>query len=323
MNYNYSNERNNWNRSGRPPQQFKGQVNQVQQQQNQQNSQTTLATTRVHQQLLENQRVNLNSNTNSSSPPIQLQPQLICTPTTHKRGLDESTSGVRQKYKKNTQHNQDINNNMNTSVINVTTTLPQALREQQITQSQHVQSISFQQLKRAVSSNLPCFLIEFDPSVDRKEIPFDITAANLLEQYFSFMNYNITFSLVGHTGNKLKVGVNNKENYAHLMSANIWPDKVENVGITVIKPSYILDTVGIVVRFLDQQYDDEFVKSEIERNFQSTENIRNINYAFQRRNNDYRFNVKVLREYNSALQRGRISIGNNLCSITPFKVEIE
>ncbi|CAF1548458.1 unnamed protein product [Didymodactylos carnosus] len=154
---------------------------------------------------------------------------------------------------------------------------------------------------------------------DRKEIPSDITAASLLEQYFSSMNYNITFSLVGLAGYKLKVGVNNKENYANLMSANMWPDKVGNVGIPVIKPSYIPDAFGIVVRFADEQYDDEFVKSEIERNFQSAENIRKINYAFQRRNNDYRFNVKDLREYNSALQRGRFSIGNNLCSITPFK----
>ncbi|CAF1594540.1 unnamed protein product, partial [Didymodactylos carnosus] len=155
----------------------------------------------------------------------------------------------------------------------------------------------------------------------RKEIPSDITAANLLEQYFSSMNYNITFSLVGLAGYKLKVGVNNKENYANLMSANMWPDKVGNVGIPVIKPSYIPDAFGIVVRFADEQYDDEFVKSEIERNFQSAENIRKINSAFQRRNNDYRFNVKDLREYNSALQRGRFSIGNNLCSITPFKTE--
>ncbi|CAF1473097.1 unnamed protein product, partial [Didymodactylos carnosus] len=151
----------------------------------------------VHQQLFESQRVNLNSNTNSSSPPVQLQPQLISTPTTHKRGLDESTSGV----------------------INATTTLSQALRQQQITQSQYVQPISFQQLKRAVS-----------------------------------------------------MGLNNKENYADLMSANIWPDKVGNVGITVIKLSYIPDAFSIVVRFVDQQYHDEFVKSEIERNFQSAEN---------------------------------------------------
>ncbi|CAF0970197.1 unnamed protein product [Didymodactylos carnosus] len=90
---------------------------------------------------------------------------------------------------------------MNASVINATTTLPQAQRQQQITPSQYVQPISFQQLTRAMSSNLPCFLIEFDPSVDRKEISSDITAANLLEQYFSSMNYDITFSLVGHTGN--------------------------------------------------------------------------------------------------------------------------
>ena len=156
--------------------------------------------------------------------------------------------------------------------------------------------------------------------MQRKDYPSDVTAARLLQEHFSSLGHSIVFSLVGHAGARLKLGVNNKEDYAKLTSLDIWPDKITNVGIKVIKPSYIPDAFSIVVRYVDLQYDDEFVKNEIEQNFGSTENIRKIRYAFERRTNDYRFNVKDLLEYNSALQRGRISIGNSFCSITHFRV---
>ncbi|CAF4597061.1 unnamed protein product, partial [Rotaria sp. Silwood2] len=63
---------------------------------------------------------------------------------------------------------------------------------------------------------------------------------------------------------------------------------------------------------------DEYVKEEIERNLQSAENVRRIQYHFQRRTNDFRFIVTDLREYNSTLKLGRISIRNTFCAITPF-----
>ncbi|CAF1536291.1 unnamed protein product, partial [Adineta steineri] len=57
---------------------------------------------------------------------------------------------------------------------------------------------------------------------------------------------------------------------------------------------------------------------EIKRNLQSAENIRHIQYRFQRRTTDFRFVIKDLDEYNSTLKLGRISIGNTFCTITPF-----
>ncbi|CAF3287306.1 unnamed protein product, partial [Rotaria sp. Silwood2] len=71
-------------------------------------------------------------------------------------------------------------------------------------------------------------------------------------------------------------------------------------------------------RYVPLQYNEEYVKEEIERNLQSVENVRRIQYHFQRRTNDFRFVVKDLREYNSTIKLGRISIGNTLCTITPF-----
>ncbi|CAF0995733.1 unnamed protein product [Didymodactylos carnosus] len=281
----------------------------------------------VHQQLLENQQTQASINSASSSLALQQRPQQTSTPSS-KRVLDNSSSGGRQQNKR-VFHNRVLpsNNGMNTSLSNgypseqpAQLQRPQPQPQQQTTQEQNSRRIPFDQLKRAVSSNLPRFFIEYDDSTPHEDLPSDTMAANLLEQHFVQNGYNISFSFVAHIGNKLKVGVNNKENYAQLISADVWPDKIGNVNIKVVKPSYVPDAFAIVVRFVDCQYDEETVKTEILRNFHSAENIRKINYAFERRANDFRFNVKDLREYNSALHRGRISIGNSLCIITPFKV---
>jgi hypothetical protein len=86
----------------------------------------------------------------------------------------------------------------------------------------------------------------------------------------------------------------------------------------VIKSKFIPDSFALVARYVPLQYNDEYVKEEIERNLQSAENIKRIQYRFERKSNDFRFIVKDLREYNSTLKLGRISIGNSLCIITPF-----
>ncbi|CAF1145313.1 unnamed protein product [Rotaria magnacalcarata] len=168
-------------------------------------------------------------------------------------------------------------------------------RQQASVQQQH--RISFEQLKRAVSSNLPCFFIEYEQAENSKNRPSDISAARVIEGYFKQQGISISFSLVGHAGNKLKLGVNNEELYATLINTDKWPSQINNINIT---------------------YDDEGVKEEIKRNLQSVENIRHIQYRFQRRTNDFRFVIKDLDEYNSTLKLDRISLGNTFCTVTPF-----
>ncbi|CAF2827771.1 unnamed protein product [Rotaria sp. Silwood2] len=183
-------------------------------------------------------------------------------------------------------------------------------------QQQH--QLPFEQLKRAVSSNLPCFFTECEQAENPKNRPSDISAARVIEDYFKQQGISISFSLVGHAGNKLKLGVNNKESYATLITTDKWPSQVNNINITVIKPKFTPDSFALVVRYLPLQYDDDYVKEEIKRNLQSVENMRRIQYRFQRRTNDFRFIVKDLHEYNSTLKLGRISTGNTFCTITPF-----
>ncbi|CAF4752367.1 unnamed protein product, partial [Rotaria sp. Silwood2] len=142
--------------------------------------------------------------------------------------------------------------------------------------------------------------------------------ASIIEKHFKQQGISITFSLVGHAGNKLKLGVNSEESYATLISTDKWPSQINNINITVIKPKFILDSFALVVRYVPLQYNDEYVKEEMKRNLQSAENVRRIQYHFQRRTNDFPFIVKDLREYNSTLKLGRISIRNTFCAITPF-----
>ncbi|CAF3357989.1 unnamed protein product [Rotaria socialis] len=183
-------------------------------------------------------------------------------------------------------------------------------------QQQH--RIHFEQLKRAVSSNLPCLFIEYEQAENLKNRPSDISAARVIEGYFKQQGIAISFSLVGDADNKLKLGVSNKEAYATLINTDKWSSQVNNINITVSEPKFTPDSFVLVVRYVPLQYHDEFAKEEIKRNLQSVENIRQIQYRFQRRTNDFCFVIKDPDEYNSTLKLGRISIGNTFCTITPF-----
>lgn len=86
----------------------------------------------------------------------------------------------------------------------------------------------------------------------------------------------------------------------------------------MIKPKFTPYSFVLVVRYVLTQYNDEYVKEEIERNLQSAENVRRIQHRFQRKTHGYRSIVKDLREYHFTFKLGRVSIGNTFCTVTPF-----
>ena len=261
----------------------------------------------------------------TQSPAIQHPniPIESSTPLMSKRNLDSSGNDSAPTSKQQrTQSNgkQKITNQTDSLTIRQsaqTSNIVPERTQQQTTECQQ-RRLPFEQLKRAVASNLPCFLIEYESSIDQKSRPSDVLAANQIEEHFKQEGINISFSLVGHVGDKLKLGVNSKEAYATLISTEKWPAQINEINITVIKPKFIPDPFALVVRYVPLQYNDEFVKEEIERNLKSAENVRRIQYRFERRTNDFRFVVKDLQEYNSTLKLGRISVGNSFCIITAF-----
>ena len=119
-------------------------------------------------------------------------------------------------------------------------------------------------------------------------------------------------------GKKLKLGVNNKEDYAILVATDKWPTKVNGIDIIVRKPKFSPDSFALVVRYVPRELDESFVASEIQRTIASADRLKRIHYAYQRKINDFRFDVKDYQEYNAALQLGRIAIGHSWLSITQF-----
>jgi hypothetical protein len=132
------------------------------------------------------------------------------TPQTPKRNLETSDSDGTHIAKQ-----QRIFSNGKEKRAGTTPTVPtltdpaHSMSQRTTTQQQH--RIPFEQLRRAVSSNLPCFLIEYDPVVSARERPSDVAAASAIEEAFRQQGAKTVFSLVGHAGSKLKLGVNNKD----------------------------------------------------------------------------------------------------------------
>ena len=119
-------------------------------------------------------------------------------------------------------------------------------------------------------------------------------------------------------GKKLKLDVNNKEDYAILVATDKWPTKVNGIDIIVQKPKFSADSFALVVRYVPRELDESFVANEIQRTIASADRIKRVHYAYQRKTNDFRFDVKDYQEYNAALQLGRIAIGHSWLSITQF-----
>ena len=185
------------------------------------------------------------------------------------------------------------------------------------TAKQH--KISFDQIKRAVSSNLPCFYISFNPTVADQKVPSAFKAADQVFEHLKKQNVRINrFTFVGWAGSKLKLGVNDKEDYFNLISTEEWPTSIMNIPITIKKPKFIPDCFALVIRHIPRGMDYEYVKEEISRSIASVVNLKRIQYSYNRKTDDYRFHVKDLQEYNRALSIRRISIGNVMLPITRF-----
>ncbi|CAF1525161.1 unnamed protein product [Rotaria magnacalcarata] len=264
------------------------------------------------------------------------QQQQIVQPvnSTPKRGhpLDESGSSInngrgRRKYPRkgidSSAHKQSqyVQQEINLQPQQPSSSTSSGERQHQVINqaSTNRKRISFNQLKHAVSSNLPCFFIEFTSEADRHSIPTALQASDLILKELQSKGVLIKkFTLVGWSGKKLKLGVNNKEDYATLVGSDKWPTKINGIDIVVAKPKYVPDSFALVVRYVPRELEENFVSNEIQRTIASADRIKRIHYSYQRRTDDYRFDVKDYSEYNAVLQLGRIAIGHSWLSITKF-----
>ncbi|CAF1475916.1 unnamed protein product, partial [Didymodactylos carnosus] len=198
---------------------------------------------------------------------------------------------------------------------------PKATLNRQYLSNNNQYSVPFSHLKRAVTNNLPCFIIQFDSHISPSEFPSSVIASDLIHENLIQNGVRINpFSVAVLTGKyELKLGVNNKEDYSILILTDKWPTHVSNKRITVVKPKFVPECFTLVIRYVPITFNLEQVNEEIKRSIKSADHFKEIIYSYERSTRDYRFIVADLREYNVALQLGRIAVGNRLLPITTYK----
>ncbi|CAF3259672.1 unnamed protein product [Rotaria sp. Silwood2] len=224
--------------------------------------------------------------------------------------------GINSNDQRNTDNGQQINTYQQPQPLMSQLALKEGQQQQKITEdSSKKKQVPFEQLKHAVSSNLPCFLVEFNSDANHNNIPSALHASDFIFKELKSNGISIDrFSLVGWAGKRLKLGVNNKVDYATLMETDKWSTEINGINIVVVKPKYTPDSFALVVRYIPRDLEDNFVANEIKRTIASADRIKRIHYAYQRKTDDYRFDVKNYSEYNAALQLGRIAIGHSWLS---------
>ncbi|CAF4083089.1 unnamed protein product [Rotaria magnacalcarata] len=173
----------------------------------------------------------------SEYPEAALSQQQIVQPvnSTPKRGhpLDESGSSInngrgRRKYplkgidNNANKQSQYVQQEINLQPQQPSTSMSSGERQQQVINqaSTNRKRISFNQLKHA-----------------RHSIPTALHASDLILKELQSKGVLINkFALVGWSGKKLKLGVNNKEDYATLVGSDKWPTKINGIDIVVVKP---------------------------------------------------------------------------------------
>ncbi|CAF2698630.1 unnamed protein product [Rotaria sp. Silwood2] len=181
-------------------------------------------------------------------------------------------------------------------------------------------SIPIDQLRRAVGNNLPCFFIEFDKNVAPRDLPSAIIACDLIQEHFIKNKIIINgFSVAVFIGHRLKLGVNNMEDYSKLVLSDKWPTLINGKKNPIIKPKFVPECFTLVLRYIPKSFSTQIVSEEIKRSISSADNIKQIIYSYNRTTNDFRFTVSDLTEYEGALKLGRISIGNRLHPVTVYQ----
>ncbi|CAF3687307.1 unnamed protein product [Rotaria socialis] len=180
-------------------------------------------------------------------------------------------------------------------------------------------ALPFEQLKRAVGHNLPCFLIDFDSNIAFRQLPSAIIACDMIQEHFIKNKISINdFSVASFIGHRLKLGVNNMEDYSKLIRTEKWPSTINGKKVSIVKPKFVPECFTLVVRYVPRQVSIDLVTEEIKRSISSADNFKQIMYSFNRPTNDYRFTVADLTEFEGAFKFGRLCIANRFHPITQY-----
>ena len=174
-------------------------------------------------------------------------------------------------------------------------------------------------LNRAVNDSLPYFIIEFDKTVAAHDLPSKQTALNLIQDHFHKKNIKIQgFSDASFKGHRLRVGVDNLEDYSKLIKTDKWPTTINKIKIQLITPTFVPGAFAVVVKHIPQDISIKTVADEINHLINSADNFRRITDLYNSGIKHIRFTVSDLEEYKYLLQLGRLSIGTEFCKVTKY-----
>ncbi|CAF1918969.1 unnamed protein product [Rotaria magnacalcarata] len=108
----------------------------------------------------------------------------------------------------------------------------------------------------------------------------------------------------------------NKQSQYVQQEINLQPQQPSTSMSSGERQQQVPDSFALVVRYVPRELEENFVSNEIQRTIASADRIKRIHYSYQRRTDDYRFDVKDYSGYDAVLQLGRIAIGHSWLSIT-------
>ena len=174
-------------------------------------------------------------------------------------------------------------------------------------------------LQRAVTNNLPCFIIDFDKTIAEHDLPSKQTAYNSIKDHLNENNIKIAgFSFIQLSGHRLKVGVDNLEDYSKLIKTDKWPTTINSFKIQLMKPKCVPEEFSVVVRDIPQEVSIETVTDEIKHSIKSADNFKPITYSSTRPTKHIKFTVSDLDEYRSVLQLGHLQIANRFYLVIKY-----
>ena len=175
------------------------------------------------------------------------------------------------------------------------------------------------QLQRAVGHKLPCFIIDFDKTIAEHNLPHKKVACKLIKDHLNRNNIKINdFSTAFFSGHRLRVGVDNLEDYSQLAETDKWPTTINNVKVELMKPKFVPECFTVVVKDIPQEISIATVVDETKRSLNSADYFKSITYSYTRPTKHIKFTVSNLDEYRSVLQLGSLRIGNRFYQVTKF-----
>ncbi|CAF3290566.1 unnamed protein product [Rotaria sp. Silwood2] len=223
----------------------------------------------------------------------------------------DNGDGNRQRMKKRPRNNDHPPRNEQVEQHHLPTLVPS---------HHHQHSFNMNVLKRAVSNNLPCFFIIFDASIEPNNIPSSIQVAIMLKKLFVNNQLPIKeLSMCVQAGERrFKFAVGDKADFLTLFNWS-WPEEIEEKKAEIIKPHTLPDCYALVVRYVPLDINQEIARQQILKTIPAAVSFSSIHYHHrQRPSYDIRFSVRSLEQYKTALELGRLSIGQHYLPLTTF-----